>query len=423
MLKFFCLFFLLSSLCLRALFGELEESAPLLTIEESVRLAQERNKTIEIAGFRIEQAIASKNEMRSALLPALSAEGVWDNRNDSLSGDLTQFQDFKATKALGLSIKQLLWDFGVSWKRFKASQLRIRSAKLEEEKTSDLIEEQVRFAYLSILEREKNIQVLRASLITLNEQLLRSEALHKEGLVKTTDLLTVGVQIAEKKQQLLHVQNEVKGQKMVLNHLIGLPLFETPALKDMEELTFSFSFEEILDHALSCRPDYLCLKTQIHALELEFEAAQWSSAPLFYAFGNGNYASNKSTASAGIGVSIPLYTGGRKGAQSHKLKAEIQACKASLADLENRIAMEIKNACLQFEEIKESFALSNKAVCLAEESLHNNINLYQEGIVSIHDLLLSQEQLIAAKTNFFSTRYRSHMTYAHLKKIMGGDPR
>src|SRR3989338_822797 len=74
MLKFFCLFFLLSSLCLRALFGELEESAPLLTIEESVRLAQERNKTIEIAGFRIEQAIASKNEMRSALLPFLQKE-------------------------------------------------------------------------------------------------------------------------------------------------------------------------------------------------------------------------------------------------------------------------------------------------------------------------------------------------------------
>ena len=400
---------------------EANNDKSLLTLDACLQLARERNPALEIACLRTKQAVETKNEVRSALLPYISIEGVWDNRNDSLSGDLTQFQDFNSTKALGLSVKQSLFDFGASWVRLKASRLRISAAQLDQEGVVLGVEEQVKASYFQVLSQEKVVEVVASGIITLEGQLAKSKDLYNEGVVKHSDVLAVGVQLSEKKQRLLQEKNTLATHRMALNRLIGLPLFEAPHLKDIDgQEAICLSFERAFEYALSNRRDYLALCKQIEALQSDYRASNLSHLPHFYAFGNGNYSSNRSTVSAGIGMNLPLYEGGRKRAQNNKILSELRALRATQADLENGMAIEIQNARLQLEEIQESIALSKEAIALAKETLQNYRELYSEGQVSISDILLAEDSLTQVRTGFVRNLYRYQMTLAHLNTITGG---
>lgn len=400
---------------------EANNNNSIFTLEMCLKLARERNASLEIACLRTKQAVEAKNEVRSALLPNISVEGVWDNRNDSLSGDLTQFQDFNSTKALGLSVKQSLFDFGASWVRLKASQLRIQAAQLSQEGVILSVEEQVRMAYFLVLSQEKTMEVIQSGLLTLKKQYAKSEDLYKEGLVKHSDLFAVGVQISETKQRLLQERNKLATHRMVLNRLIGLPLFERPLLKAVEgKEPLCFFFESAFQYALANRREYLALCKQIEALKNDYRASNLSHFPTFYAFGNGNYSSNRSTVSAGIGMNLPLYEGGRKQAQSHKMRAELCALKATRDDFETAMALEIQKAQQQLVEIQESIALSKESISLAEETLQNYRKLYNEGQLTISEILLAEDRVTQVRMGYVTNLYRYQMTLSHLNQITGG---
>lgn len=400
---------------------EAVNNTSVLTINDCLQLARERNPSLEIACLRTKQAVETKNEVRSALLPNISVDGVWDNRNDSLSGDLTQFQDFNSTKALGVSVKQSLFDFGASWVRLRASQLRISAAQLDQEGVVLGVEEQVRTTYFQVLSQEKAVGVVVSGITTLQKQYERSQELYKEGIVKHSDVFAVGVQLSEKKQRLLQEKNTLATHRMMLNRLIGLPIFERPHLKDVEgQEAICLSFDRAFEYALANRREYLALCKQIEALQNDYRASNLSHLPHFYAFGNGNYSANRSTVSAGIGMNLPLYEGGRKQAQINKIRAELCALRTTRDDLENGMAIEIQNAQQQLVEIQESVALSKEAITLAQETLQNYRELYSEGQISISEILLAEDSLTQVKMGYVVNLYRYRITLAHLNKITGG---
>lgn len=393
----------------------------LITLEECLQLAYERNTSMEIACFRTQQVVETKNEMRSALLPNVSIEGLWDNRNDALSGNLTQFQEFHSTKAIGVSIRQNLFDFGASWVRLKAFQQRIQAAQLDQEGVVLGVEEQVKASYFQVLSQEKIIGVIESSLHTLEKQYQKSQDLFEQGVVKHADVFAVGVQLSEKKQRILQGKNALSIHRMSLNRLIGLPLFSTPKLKDVEgQRAVCSSFKSAYEFALSHRRDYLALCKQIDAMQNDYLASNLSHLPLFYAFGNGNYSRKKNSISAGIGMTLPLYEGGRKRAQNNKILAELRALRASRDDLESVMIIEIQNSQLQLQEIQKSILLSQEAVSLAEETLQNYRELYSSGQVSISDILLAEDSLAQTRMGYVSNLYRYQLTLAHLNHITGG---
>lgn len=391
-----------------------------LSIDDCVELAKKNNAAIEIAGYKTDRAIALKNEMRSGFLPTVELEGVIDNSNRSLSGDLTQFQDFHSNRAVGISINMGLWDFGVTWRRFRASKYRIDASQYQEAQILLDVEEKVRVAYLKVLEKEKLVQVMHTSYETLSLQLDKSKKFFEEGLVKRTDVLSLQVQLTDKEKRVLQAQNEALVERMRLNQLIGLSASDLSPLQDLEEISKSYSYDDALRFAYENRPDLYAYDKLLKALQLDRQATRWNFTPQIYAFGNGNYGSNTSTISAGLGMKMDLYSGGRSLATVQKLDAEIHELQAIVEDLHSLIAVELKNTCLQFEEIDKARLLDKQALELAEENLKNSQDLYNQGLLSINDVLIALEQLSLVKMHYFSSLYRYYMNHAHLVALTAG---
>lgn len=403
-----------------SLFCSFADAESSLTLEDCIHLAWENNRSIGIAESKVQLATAYKNQMRSQLLPQISIEGVIDNSNRSLSGDLSQFQDFHSTRALGITSTLGLFDFGVSIKQFLASKLRIRASEDWKERTAFEVEERVKVLYFQILEREKSLEVLYASTGTLKEQLKKTRDLLQQGSNKNSDVLTVQVRLAEKEKVLLQAKNDLLKLRMELNQIIGLPLFETPTLKDVEEIRFTFAFEDALQYGLKHRTDLSALEKQLKALKYDHNAERWSVAPRFYAFGNGNYSSEHSHASFGVGMQMPIYQGGTREAKMDVLYSQITEVKLKIEDLKDHISLEIRDTYLQLEEINKSIEIDTKAKQLADENLKTMQELYEHGLVSIYDLLFADEQLTFAESQYYATVYRFHIFKAHLESITGG---
>lgn len=393
-----------------------------MSVDACIRLARMNNGQVRIAESRVMQASFATDEVRAGLLPQLSLEGTWTNNTNSLAGDLTQFQNFNSRKAVGLSAQWVVWDFLVTWRRMKASGLQVAAAVQDKVGVVDALEEQVRAAYVQILQQEQVLGLIRHAIDRLERQVETSGRLYEEGVVKHADVLTLQVQLLEKKQDLIQAQHVLFGHQMTLNQLMGAPLFQVVELAGMEGTPRLFCFDEALQAALSKRPDLLSLRKKQEALSMSLSATKWSVVPTIYAFANSNYAEKSAAVSAGLGLRMPLYEGGRKRAQIQKVRALYCEVSEHIEELSRGIAMEVKTTCLQFEEILQSLQLGREAVALAQVGLQSMQKYYAEGLSSINDVLLAEEQLLAAQRKDVANLYRYFLNYAHLLKITGGFP-
>lgn len=412
-------FVFISCFCL-SMYAE-ERHALVLSLEECIQRAQCNSKAIEIAECQLLRAVSEKNIVRSAFFPQVDIEGVLDNRNDTLSGSLVQFQDFRSSHAIGFSARVGLWDFGSTQKRYQASKLRIDSSELNRDKALMDVEQAVRDVYFKILAGEKQVEIAQFSIHLLKKQLEKSTDMFDQGLVRHTDVLSVQVQLGEREKKFFQARNSLASHRMLLNQLLDLPIEESITLHNIEEFTYRISCEDAIAYALQQRPDLLSLQKQLDALYLERSALIIGVAPQIFAFANGNYSSEHVTAlSAGLGLNFPLYRGGKRGAEIQTLDSHICEIQAQMKMSVDKTILDIKDLCLQFEEVKHSLYLERDALKLTERKFQDATELYQQELLAIHDVLEAEGQWSLAKLNYFSTLCRSQLLLAHFLNVTGG---
>jgi outer membrane protein TolC len=204
--------------------------------------------------------------------------------------------------------------------------------------------------------------------------------------------------------------------------------------KEVPLPTFSqMASENLQRYALAHRNDIKALKAQIEALESRHRAALASYGPKFFLFGgysrventiseeHSGSKPNKNWISGGVGLQMPLYDGGKTSASVQKIKAQLAEARANLEDLELGLLMEVNNAYFQCEEQYAGISIDKTAVALAEENLRSTTDRYQQGLVSINDLLKAEEQLSQSRMNQNRSIYRCQAAYAHLISSMGGN--
>jgi outer membrane protein TolC len=406
-----------------------------LTLEECIHQARDYSKKIKAMRAQVDIAEAIKNERRSLLLPHLDVEGRYEMKNSGRDYSVfTAFGSAFSNKTIGLKGQVLLFDFFSSWNIFKASTLEIDVAQKNLDKFLLTVDEEVKAVYFRILQSSKWIDVIKDSIHTLELQLKRADNFYSQGVVSKTDVLSVRVKLTEQKKNLLKVKNDKIEAQISLNRLLGNSLLSPLRLKDLpmgEHI--KLSFEKLQKMALENRSDLKAMKAHIASLELLRKSARSAYAPKFFLFGGYSYLDNappsnnitekpdKNWISGGVGVTIPLYDGGKTQADGQKIRAQLAEAKAHMEDLENTILMEVDQIYLKCEELFENVAIDEKEIRLAEENLKAMTERYGHGLVSMNDLLISEEQLRQARMNKNKTIYQYHTTYARLITALGGN--
>lgn len=418
--------------------GENKEKI-VLTLEESLRLALERNPFYLASQEKIDEAAASVREAASRFMPSLNVQGTHtlDEKlfvlefPSLIPGQPPQRVsiDFTRDYQVGFSFSLPLFTGGKLVAGFKQAEYNLRATEQSVEQSKLETIYNVKRAFYGFLLARQFVEVSKEAVDLAQKYLDNVRRLYEVGLASRFDLLRSEVQLANLKPQLLRAQNQLELATINLKTLLGIDLETEIEVKG--ELTYKpveIREEEILSRALVLRPELAQLRYQQQMAGELLRLARAADMPTIAIGGNYNFWANylnfkrnnwQSYYSFNLVISVPIFNGFSGSAQAAKAKAMMRSLELTEKGLTELIKAEIRQAWLNLLQAKETLFSQEKNVEQAQESLRLAELNYNEGLATFLDVSSAQVALTQARTNYSQALFDYVMALAQLEKAMG----
>ncbi|MBK9061805.1 MAG: efflux RND transporter permease subunit [Acidobacteria bacterium] len=246
----------------RASAGAGEPAAPtsprVLTLEDAVAIATDKNRDVEKARSYQEWVRGKYVEERAAALPIISAEAgwarSWDGTYAALTGGL--FPSGQTTQAAGLTLSQTLFAWGKVGAAVRAAKQGIAAAADQLEHFRQAAVRDVTEAFYDVLLARRLAEISKETLRLREQQLAQAEQRHALGTATDYDVLAARVALDNQKPEVLRSANLV----LIALDRLRLVLAEETAALDvtgaLESGTQEIpSFDAAVKTALERRPD------------------------------------------------------------------------------------------------------------------------------------------------------------------------
>ncbi|MBI4083028.1 MAG: TolC family protein [Candidatus Lambdaproteobacteria bacterium] len=399
-----------------------------LTLEQALRTAFASNRGLGIAQRRIEIArdVAAGADALGG--PFVSAQINYSARNNDMAtqsfGQTFKTADREDANAAVL-LQMPVLDFGRNASAQHAARLGIGSAELASTRAREDLALAVKRAYYRVLEAEKLRSVVVESIALVEQQASQARDFLTQGLVARSDVLSVEVRLAERRQDLIRADVALKSASAALSRLLladinrPLRLAEPPPPRQSQG-----EFARLRQAAIEQRGDLKALRLQVETAQVSVRAARAELYPQVSAFISYTHSSqsllvNNEWATAGIGLKMNLYTAGAATAELARRDKLVLEAEDRYRDQEDNIVLELKQALLAAEQTADQLPVAAKGVELAEENLRIQRDRYAQGLVTITDVLIEDDNLSRARTGYFQAMYAYHSALAQLDNVVG----
>ena len=407
-------------------------SEELLTLEESVRIALERNQDVLIAEQRLVEAERALAEARVAFFPVFEGMGTYGRIDEPPSfevpfvGEVT-FLPTESYQA-GFVGKQPLFTGGRLTNAYLMAREGVRLSAEHQEAVCNELVFRVKELYYSILVAEKFAEVAEQSLRLLDAHLRDIERFMETGLVARVDLLRTEVQRADAEQRFNSARNAVDLARSAFNNLLDRSLDVPVNVEDV--LRYEprvLALEEATSVALEQRPEIHALEAAVVMAKRGVRLAQAEYFPTIVA--QGVYDWEKGTQleilgegwhwTVGVSGSMNLWDWGGRRARIAQARAKMKQAELNLEKLCNAVALEVRQAFLKMGEAERNVAVSEKAVLSAQESYRTTEERYREGVGTNTEVLEAETALATAEANRYQALFDYDVAVARLDKAMG----
>lgn len=394
-----------------------------LSLKDAVRIALEKNKSVEASSAAEKSSASRITEARSAKLPRINYSESWaysDNPVFVFSSLLTQHQfgeqnfqigplnrpDFLNDFQSRVTADQTLFDGG------KASHA-IRSAELNKElmveegrlTRMDVIASVIRCWYDAILSADQ-LKVTNQAMRSVQADLERAEAVRVAGMSTDADVLSIRVHLAGVREQEIRRTADLDVARAALNDAMGLPLDEVHSLAaTLSPLKGSADpLAEYEKRALGERPEARVLNLAASIADNELAKAHGNLMPevalhaaleadrqRFYDRGGAN-------AMVSLELHWNLFNGFSDKARIEESKFSVQKTRAEKERASSAIRLQVRRAYADLKAAEERIAVAQASVAEAEESLRITQNRYQAGFNGVTDLLRTETALLEARS-------------------------
>lgn len=443
-----------------------------MTLDDCVRTALGKNRTVTIADRRVLIARDRVSEAVARTLPQLAVEGRFTSRNNDsgiqrspaslgnqLRGAFAHATANRLLEATGFDPAQSgatgsasgggfsgtfgerdvwtakasllvpIYDFGRSEYTRQAEEGRVDVAHHDAVRERQNLIFAVSQAYYRVLEAQKIKTVVEESIRVVQRQLEIARDFLSQGLVAANDVLAAEVQLAQRQQELIQAENNTQLAIATLNRLMGVDVTQSTEVVDALEVEpWQGRFTDALMLAIQERPDLASLRRQIEIARDEYRATRADgTAPRIYGFADYNWSSdefllNNEWLSGGIAVQIPIFDGGVTIARLKRQHKEIAEQVDRHDEKVDDIVLDIKQAYLNVRESAERIPVARKSVDLARENLRIVRDQYGQGLLTSADVLTEEDRLARTRTNYFQALYDYHESYARLANNIGAEP-
>ncbi|PAW86957.1 MAG: transporter [Pedosphaera sp. Tous-C6FEB] len=387
-----------------------------LTLKEARDLALRQHPRITAAEFKALAARQAVLQTRAALLPAFSlnavAVGAADANTRLTAGGGLNNPTVIERAAGGLSISQLITDFGRTDNLLGGAKDKARAEGASTDTARAQLLLAVSATYFSAQQAQSVLRVVDQTVTNRQTLLDQVSALAKNQLKSDLDVSFARVSLEEARLLQLRARNDLDASFTALDTLLG---GREPRRYTLVEEALPAALPgdaaPLVADALRLRPELERLRAERDAALKQARADKALHYPTLSALAGVGYTPVHDTrledtyASAGLVLSLPLFTGGRDTARQKEAELKAKAAEESLKEEENNVIRDVRLALLRAQHAHERLALTAKLLTHARTANDLAVARYKLGASSITELNQAQLNLTTAEIAEATARY------------------
>ena len=219
---------------------------------------------------------------------------------------------------------------------------------------------------------------------------------------------------------------DYRKQVIGLERLIGLAQDREIALADALDNAAPAPPDaaSAIQQAFSQRSDLRAMETQVKAAQLAVSAARAERLPAASLSGNYGVIGPNPTTTHGVfaataSVTIPIWMGGRTGADIDQAETTLHQRQAELADQRGRIEQGVRNALIELETAEGQVKVSDSNRALANDTLTQARDRFAAGVATTVEVVQAQQQVAGADSDYISSLFSMNLARLSLAREMG----
>ena len=421
-----------------------------LSLAKSLEIALSDNPTIKVADMEIQRQDWVRKQSVGNLLPNLSVSGQYSYSivKQEMAKGLSFGADNSISTTASLSVPLYA---PTVYETLKMNQTQMEQAVESARSSKITLANEVKKGYYNILLAEQSLAVLKESEKSIAETVKNTEAMYEQGLASEYDLLSAQVQLSNLRPNIIQTENSIRASKLLFKMYLGLP--------ESADFTLVGSLDNFAEEVamatvptnevdLANNADLRALDLQERLLEHQLQLVNASRLPTVAAFTNFIFSGNDNTMdfgsimgggagggststekksewwwqnplSAGISISIPLFSGGKNINKAHEIRNSISQLSLQKDYLRQSVNLQVENAFNAIITAREKMTSNEITVRQAEKAYKIAEVRYNSGTGTILELNSSELSLTQAKLNYSQAIYDYLAARADYEKIVG----
>jgi outer membrane protein TolC len=415
-----------------------------ISLKDAVRLALDRNKSIESSAAARQAAENHIAESRGGFLPRVNCSESWtrsDNPVYVFSSLLTQHQFGDENFLIGplnrpgflnnfqslVTVDQTIYDGGQVRRAVRSAQLAKGIAGENHRLTQTEVIANVVRAYYDVLLIAEQLGATNQAMRSADADLEHAQAVRTAGRSTDVDVLSLRVHLAGVREQQIRQAADLDVAHAALNDIMGLPLdtphdLTTPLSASPAPAGLLANYEK---SAVADRPEARQAKFSTSLAENQAADARGNLLPQvmlhgafeadrqqFYDRGGANWL-------VSMGLRWNLFNGLSDKARIEETKSLLRHSEADQERADSAIRLQVRRAYADLHAAQERIRVAEASVAEAEESLRITQNRYEAGISNVTDLLRTEAAVLEARTRHLAAVHDQRIAAAMLEMAAG----
>ena len=397
-----------------------------------IATALNENKDLRIAISNVEEFGWRVQSARSDYFPRVSygVEAFREQRSLETATPLQRDED-RVNSNYGASFVAS-WEFD-TWGRIKRGNEAARADLLSAEEgrkavvltlVSTLVE-----SYIELLSLDSQLEVTRRTMISREEGVKVFNIKREGGQISDLELAQVKSAFEEVTVNVAPLESQIAQQENYISVLLGSNPMKIERDKTLDTLVMPEIPYGLPSNLLQRRPDILQDEQNLIAANARVGVVQTKYLPSFSLTGLLGYASTElsnfiqgssSLWAYGLGVSGPLYAGGRVKGEVNQAKAQYeQTLNKYLKTIQNAFR-EVNDTLIALAKLKEQKEVEKRHLNVLKDYLRFANARYDSGYTPYITVIDAQRQLYQAEINSIRTKSQALKALVNLYRTMGG---
>lgn len=399
-----------------------------LSLPDLIQIGICHNPALSAQYMGVKAAEASLGSSRSQYLPSVTLTGKANIAGERAEGaDWGQDEPYSGRA----DASWLLFDFGGRGARIDVTKAYMQAANYSYNAALQQLVLSVQTAYLNLLASQESLTSAKASLDTYKQSYNEAEKRYKLGMVSLSDKLQARTKYEQAVLAVVQAENRVKQYGGALAVLLNMspdtviklakPTYEEQFIQIKND-----NVQELMDLALKQRPEIRAQQSSTAAARASMRSAKTDLLPTISANASASYNDNwkhsrpyGTAASAGLMLSMPLFTGFSNIYAVQKASFEYQQSIRQTQNLELQVQNEVWQAYQNYKTAYRSYEISQTVLESAQENERVAFRYYEVGKGDIINLLTAVAQLADARQNKITAFYSLLLSKANLYRSIG----